>query len=117
MLRARAAGPPMTVVRLFRGVALVACLGLASAHVALSASPIQQLTNDTASDVRPVWSPDGKRIAFQSNRTRLYQVYVMDADGSNEQRLSTADADDRHPAWSPDGTTIAVDSGTEALRE
>jgi Tol biopolymer transport system component len=107
----------MPVVRLFRVVVLVACVGLASAHAALSASSIQQLTNDAASDVRPAWSPDGKRVAFQSNRAKLYQVYVMDADGANERRLSAGDADDRHPAWRPDGAMIAVDSGSEAIRE
>lgn len=96
---------------------LAACLALASVQVAFSASPIQQLTNDTASDVRPTWSRDGTRVAFQSNRGKLYQVYVMDADGSNERRLSVEGVDDRHPSWNQVGTVVAVDSGTEMARE
>jgi Tol biopolymer transport system component len=117
MQRRRAAWSPLASIRLFRVAILVACLVLASAQGALSASPIQQLTNDTASDVRPVWSRDATRVAFQSNRGRLYQVYVMDADGSNERRLSAEGVDDRHPSWNQAGTTIAVDSGNETVRE
>jgi Tol biopolymer transport system component len=117
MLRSRVAWSSMTGLRLFRVAMFAACLVLTTAQAALSASPIQQLTNDAASDLRPVWSLDGKRVAFQSNRDKMYQVYIMDADGANEQRLTTGDADDRHPAWSPDGSRIAVDSGPETTRE
>jgi len=107
----------MMGIRLFRAVVFVACLGLASGNIALSASPIQQLTDDRASDIRAVWSADGTRVAFQTNRSKLYQVYIMDADGSNERRLTEGDVDDRHPSFSPDGRRVAVDSGTDATRE
>jgi Tol biopolymer transport system component len=117
MQRSHAARSSLTGIRLFRVVVLVACLGLASVQVALSASPIQQLTNDTASDVRPVWSLDGTQVAFQSNREKVYQVFVMAADGSNERRVSAEGIDDRHPSWSPTGTALAVDSGSESVRE
>jgi Tol biopolymer transport system component len=104
-------------MRLFRVVVLASCLLLISAQAAFSASPIQQLTTNTAADVRPAWSLDGTRVAFQSNRGKLYQVYVMDADGANERRASAEGVDDRHPAWSPSGTHLAVDSGSETVRE
>jgi hypothetical protein len=117
MQRRCAVWSPLASIRLFRVTILVTCLALASAQVALSASPIQQLTNDAASDVRPVWSRDGTLVAFQSNRGKLYQTYVMDADGSNERRLSAEGVDDRHPAWNQAGTAVAVDSGNEAVRE
>lgn len=117
MQRCRAAWSPLASIGHFRVAIIVACLVLASAQAAQSASPIQQLTNDTASDVRPVWSRDAARVAFQSNRGKLYQVYVMDADGSNERRLSVEGVDDRHPAWNHAGTVVAVDSGNETARE
>jgi dipeptidyl aminopeptidase/acylaminoacyl peptidase len=75
------------------------------------------LTNNPAADVRPAWSRDGARVAFQSNRGKLYQVYVMDADGANERRVSAEGMDDRHPSWSPTGSHLAVDSGSESARE
>jgi Tol biopolymer transport system component len=102
---------------LFRAVCLAAFLALITAYVSSAASPIRQLTNTTAANVRPAYSPDGKRIAFQSNRDGPYQIFVMDADGGNVTQLTSGDADNRHPAWSPDGRLIAIDSGTDAVRE
>jgi dipeptidyl aminopeptidase/acylaminoacyl peptidase len=117
MQRRHAARSPLASIRLFRVAIMVACLILASAQAALSASPIQQLTDDRGSDVRPVWSRDAMRVAFQSNRGALYQIYIMDADGSNERRLSIEGVDDRHPSWNSAGTAIAVDSGGDSARE
>jgi len=91
--------------------------GLASAQVALAAGPILQVTQDGTSSVRPAWSPDGVRIAFQTSQNNTYSVYVMAADGSDRKRVSQDGADDRHAAWSPDGSMIAVDTGTELKRE
>ena len=46
------------------------------------------LTNHDGIDYWPVWSPDGKRIAFTSNRDGNYEIYVMDADGGNQRNLT-----------------------------
>lgn len=79
-----------------------------------------RLTNHTAIDLHPAWSPDGSRIAFQSDRDDLFNgrtdIYVMSADGSNVNRLTTDSGFDEAPAWSPDGTRIAFLS-TRADRE
>ncbi len=76
----------------------------------------QRLTNNPAKDWDPSWSPDGKQIAFVSDRDEhphfvpgrfSYEIYVMDADGGNPRRLTNNPANDRGPAWSPDGKRIA----------
>jgi len=92
---------------------------LLTAHIsAVAASPLRQLTNSTATNVRPAWSADGRSIAFQSNRDGPYHIFVMSSDGSNLRQLTSGDdQDDRHPAWSPDGKLIAVDSGDQLKRE
>jgi Tol biopolymer transport system component len=105
-------------VRVFRAVCLALLVGMLCVNVTAAASPIRQLTTTTASNLRPTWSPDQKRIAYQSNRDGTYHIYVMDADGSNTKQLSSGDnVDDRHPAWSPDGSALAVDSGDATHRE
>ena len=76
----------------------------------------QNLTNDRNDDRFPSWSPDGKRIAFVSDRDgppRYFDIYVMDADGGNLQRLTSDPRDDRNPSWSPDGERIVFGARRE----
>lgn len=62
------------------------------------------LTNHPADDgnlwTGPAWSPDGKQIAFPSNRAGNWDIYVMNADGTNPVNLTNNAADDSHPSWS-----------------
>src|SRR5919197_407571 len=105
-------------MRAFRVSYLALLVWLLSAAAISAASPIRQLTTTEAANLRPTWSPDHSKIAFQSNRDGAYHIYVMDADGSNTKQLSSGDnVDDRHPAWSPDGKFIAVDSGDTGRRD
>ena len=72
-----------------------------------------RLTENLFSDWNPVWSPDGKRIAFESDRKgdlQNFEIYVMDADGGNEQRLTENRKNDKSPSWSPDSKRIAFHS-------
>src|SRR5688572_15510070 len=66
---------------------------------------IVKLTNIETS--YPHWSPDGRRIAYQSNRTGNSEIYVMNADGSGVVQLTHTAAVDENPAWSPGGQHIA----------
>ena len=69
----------------------------------------RKLAGDIPShDRAPAWSPDSQRIVFLSSRGIWgNEIYVMDADGTNQQRLTRDGWDDRDPAWSPDGSKIA----------
>jgi dipeptidyl aminopeptidase/acylaminoacyl peptidase len=48
----------------------------------------KQLTFRRADDGQPAWSPDGRRIAFSSKRDGKWGLYLMNADGSGQQRLA-----------------------------
>ena len=75
---------------------------------------LKNLTNNSAEDSGPAWSPDGKKIVFRrdvgSDADRDWEVFVMEADGSNQINLTNNPADDADPAWSPDGKKIAFTS-------
>ncbi len=61
--------------------------------------------------VFPVWSPDGRKVAFASADRQPWRgnvdLYVMNADGSGLRRLTRDPASDGFPVWSPDGRKIA----------
>lgn len=69
------------------------------------------LTNDRADDSWPVWSPDGAKIAFLSNRgcedgCDDLDLFVMNSDGSEVVRLTDDTEQDGMPKWAPDGSRI-----------
>ena len=84
----------------------------------------QRLTHNPFDEREPSWSADGKRIVFSARRKEhfrghfglTYEIYVMDADGGNEQRLTENRVEDKHPSWSPDGKRIVFSrSGEQQL--
>jgi Tol biopolymer transport system component len=71
--------------------------------------PATQLLASTRADYNPSYSPDGRRIAFESSRSGSEEVWVSDADGSNAIQLVDMGRSGS-PRWSPDGQRIAFDS-------
>ena len=57
-------------------------------------------------DYSPIWSPDSRRIAFLSTRDGNPDIYVMEADGSQQRRLTGTEAAEYDISWSPDGRRI-----------
>ena len=66
----------------------------------------RRLTTAEGQDGAAVVSPDRRTIAFGSERTGLMQLWVMDADGSDQRQLLDSGSFDFHPAWSHDGGSI-----------
>jgi Tol biopolymer transport system component len=80
--------------------------------------PTRLTTNGAPEDRSTNWSPDGTKIAFHSTRDTLsrggnvppggnpFEIYVMDADGSNQTRITNNLSQDSFPQWSPDGSRL-----------
>jgi len=66
---------------------------------------MRQLTDDAFKDREPRWSPDGKRIAFTSDRSGRSEIWAINRDGGGLQQL-TQMAGAHHGVWSPDGTQM-----------
>ena len=66
-------------------------------------------------DGGPVWSPDGSRIAFTSNRDYNFAIYIMNADGSNARLVTDKTLEPGAIAWSPDGSKIAFSDGIRGV--
>jgi TolB protein len=77
----------------------------------LSSGAVRPLgTGGNWDDEQPRWSPDGQRVAFKSNRGGSYNLYVMNADGSNVVRLTEHGGNDHDPTWLPDGESMVFSS-------
>ena len=77
-----------------------------------------RLTNNKIGYFAPVWSPDGKEIAFLSGEWPTYEVYMVNADGrSKETNLSNSDKNDYNPVWSPDSKKLAFVSNRDGNYE
>lgn len=63
------------------------------------------------------WAPDGRRLAFGSQRDGNWEIYTIGADGEGLVRLTRNEAQDRSPAWSPDGNKIAFTSDRDGNKE
>lgn len=76
------------------------------------------LTNHTAHDRSPVWSPDGERIAFTRQFATAREVMVLDAQTGEARNVSNSPtSDDRDPSWSPDGRALVFTSDRDGNDE
>ncbi|MBK9008430.1 MAG: PD40 domain-containing protein [Anaerolineae bacterium] len=73
------------------------------------------LVSDPALDIYPVWSPDGSRLAFVSDREGNEEIYLISPDGSNLVNLTNNAGSDFNPVWSPSGRYIAFLSTRDGL--
>ncbi len=76
------------------------------------------LTDYVGTEYDPVWSPDGRAIAFVSNHTGNDEIWVMDAEGGNHRQLTSNGWQwDKHPSFSPDGSQIVFYSNSSGARQ
>ena len=75
-----------------------------------SGTPFTRLTDGPWSDIDPAFSPDGNRLAFASNRSGNWELYMMDFSSGEVTRLTDTPAYEGSPSWSPDGMWLVYES-------
>ena len=77
--------------------------------------PLTRLTFDPGLQIDAAFSPDGRSIAYASDRAGNFDVWVQTLDGgpAAAQRVTTSPASDRHPSWSPDSSNVVFRSERE----
>jgi Tol biopolymer transport system component/DNA-binding winged helix-turn-helix (wHTH) protein len=83
----------------------------------ISSPPVAAIAS-TRRNTSPQFSPDGRRVAFASNRSGDFEIWLSDPDGSNAVQLTSMSARTTGtPRWSPDGQMIVFDSNPEGQYE
>ena len=81
--------------------------------VATTGGSAVQLTTQDAYDCSPVWSPDGSKIAFASDRNGNFDVFVMSSTGGKAKRLTTNSAGEIPTTFTPDGKSVLFNAAIQ----
>jgi uncharacterized protein YjdB len=68
---------------------------------------------DTGTNLGAAYSPDRTRIAFSSNRSGTFDIWLMDADGTQLTQLTSSGGNETEPVWTPDGSRIVYTSSVD----
>jgi dipeptidyl aminopeptidase/acylaminoacyl peptidase len=82
-----------------------------------SEGSLKQFTASVKSDSRPRWSPDGRTLAFLSNREGESQIYLVPLDGGEAVALTDSKTGIRSFEWAPDGKRMALETTTPKSEE
>ena len=77
----------------------------------------QRLTNTEAAESHPVWSPDGKRLAYLVRTGEDLHLHVMEEDGSQSKQVTDLPVSNAPASWSPDGTRLVFGSSSSGNPE
>jgi len=75
-----------------------------------TALPLTRLTSGEQNDITPAFSPDGKSLAFASNRGGAWDIYILTLENGEIRQITNTEAYEAHPCWSPDSMWLAFEA-------
>lgn len=96
---------------------LLCLFGLLSATAAADPCGGQNLSNNPARDRSPMFSPDGTRLLYTSNRDGSWNLFLVDLGSGETTRITEWPGDERRGAWANDGRRVVMDSGLKGEKE
>ena len=85
--------------------------------------PVNLTADSVAADAEPSWRPDGRKLAFISNRVTAtnpegdFEIFVMNANGAGVRQLTANTLDDEFPSWSPDGRKLVFQRDLDPVED
>jgi len=104
---------PIAPFKGFSGTLLLSIIETGHAHLFAyvpGPRPLTRLTNGAWDDITPAISPDGQRIAFASNRTGYWDLYILDLASGQTRQITNTPTYEGAPSWSPDGAWLAAET-------
>ena len=95
------------------GTAIAFCYKGDIYTVSTQGGTAKQLTTQASYECNPVWSPDGHRIAFASDRDGNFDIYVMSAQGGAAKKLTKHSASELPSAFTPDGKCVVFSASIQ----
>ncbi len=90
---------------------MLSCEGVQKPDV--SRVKIDRLTNLKGDETYPRFSPDGKRVAFHSNKNGNWDIFIKSLQSGVTAQLTSSDANDLYADWSPDGRRMIFGSNRD----
>ncbi|MEO8348217.1 MAG: protein kinase, partial [Acidobacteriota bacterium] len=113
----RWAAGSLFALTLAAGAWLLGRSGARPSETSLADVTLTPLTSEPGYEGEPTFSPDGETIAYVSDRTGNFEIFLKQVSGGPDVNITNSPADDVQPAFSPDGKQIAFVSTRESLRD
>ena len=76
----------------------------------------RNISRNPGDDVSPAWSPDSKKLVYQSNRNGNQDIFMYDLEMDSTIQLTFSFQNEQHPEWHPDGNAIVFDAGDDTMQ-
>ena len=103
----------VVLLAILTGTLVLATFRLRPAAVAATERRLRQFTFQSGLQKSPTWSPDGRAVAFTSDRAGNSDLWVQPVNGPQAMQLTTSTANESEPDWSPDGQSLVFRSESD----